>query len=284
MKYVYAKEEGEDPGEAMKQYIRRNRAWIGGLVTLLLFAIFLLLLNPFALVGAGERGVKVTLGKVAARSYPEGIHLITPFLSHMWTMDVKTLRLNAVTEVYTRDIQQATIDYVVNYRLIANEAYRMYQEVGMGYQEKIIIPVVEGTTKDVIGKWNAQDLVANRERATMEILEKLREHLSKNYIHVSNFQVTAIRYSSAFEKAIESKVTAEQEALKAKNRTVQIEEEARQILISAQAEAESMAIRANALQKNKALIEYEAVQRWDGHLPQYLMGNSIPFVQLGAEK
>ena len=87
-------------------------------------------------------------------------------------------------------------------------------------------------------------------------------------------------YSEVFERAIESKVTAEQEALKAKNKTVQIEEEAKQKLISAEAEAKSMSIRANALTKNKALVDYEAVQKWDGKMPTYMMGNSIPFINV----
>jgi regulator of protease activity HflC (stomatin/prohibitin superfamily) len=77
-------------------------------------------------------------------------------------------------------------------------------------------------------------------------------------------------YSAVFEKAIESKVTAEQEALKAKNRTVQIEEEARQLLVSAQAEAESLAIRAKALSENPSLITYEAVKKWNGKLPKFM--------------
>ena len=92
--------------------------------------------------------------------------------------------------------------------------------------------------------------------------------------------MTEINYSSTFEKAIEAKVTAEQEALKAKNKTVQIQEEAKQKLISAEAEAKSMKIRATALTQNKALVEYEAVQKWDGKMPQYMMGDSVPFVNL----
>ena len=86
------------------------------------------------------------------------------------------------------------------------------------------------------------------------------------------------------EKAIENKVTAEQEALKAKNITVQVQEEARQKLISAEAEAKSMAIRANALTKNKALVQYEAVQKWDGKLPSYMLGNSVPFININQDK
>ena len=92
-----------------------------------------------------------------------------------------------------------------------------------------------------------------------------------------------INYSKVFEQAIESKVTADQEALKAKNKTVQIQEEARQKVIAAEAEARSMAIRAQALSQNKSLVQYEAVQKWDGKMPQYMLGNSVPFINVSGK-
>lgn len=248
-----------------------------------LLIVFIIICNPIAIVGVGERGVKVTLGKVSPESFGEGIHLVTPFISKMKNMDVKTQKRFIETPVYTKDIQQAKISYVINYNLQPDNAYKMYREVGTNYEDTILMPVVEGTIKDVIGKWNAQDLVANREIATKEILTKLQKHLADNYIRVTDFQMTAINYSEVFERAIESKVTAQQEALKAKNKTVQIQEEAKQKLISAEAEAKSMTIRANALSRNKALVEYEAVQKWDGKLPEYMMGNSIPFININGQ-
>ena len=250
------------------------------LLLILLIVMFIVICNPIAMVGVGERGVKVTLGRVSPESYSEGIHLITPFISKIKTMNVKTQKDNIVTSVYTKDIQQAKISYVVNYNLQPENAHKMYREVGMQYRDTILMPVVEGIIKDVIGKWNAQDLVANREEATNDILEKLKAQLNDKYINVTGFQIININYSEVFERAIESKVTAEQEALKAKNKTVQIEEEAKQKLISAEAEAKSMSIRANALTKNKALVDYEAVQKWDGKMPTYMMGNSIPFINV----
>ncbi len=236
--------------------------------------------NPIVIVNAGQRGVKVTMGKVSPQSYTEGVHFVTPFISHIYQMNVKTQKSNIRTQVYTKDIQQASITYVINYNLQPENAHNMYREVGRDYKDTVLMPVVEGTIKDVIGKWNAQDLVANREKATKEILTKLQEHLSDNYINLTDFQMTAINYSDVFEKAIESKVTAEQEALKAKNKTVQVQEEAKQKLISAESEAKSMAIRAHALTQNKALVEYEAVKKWDGKLPEYMMGNTVPFLSL----
>ena len=258
-----------------------NKSTMATQITIIvLFVLFVIFCNPIAMVGVGERGVKVTLGVVSTQSFSEGIHFVTPFISKIVTMDVRTQKRDITTAVYTKDIQQAKISYVINYNLQPENAYKMYREVGSDYEDKILMPVVEGSIKDVIGKWNAQDLVANREQATSEILIKLQNHLKDNYINVTDFQITAINYSDVFERAIESKVTAEQDALKAKNKTVQIQEEAKQRLISAEAEAKSMAIRANALAQNKALVEYEAVQKWNGKLPIYMMGNAIPFINL----
>lgn len=250
----------------------------------ILFVVFIVFCNPIAIVGVGERGVKVTLGKVSPESYSEGIHFVMPFIQKIKVMNVKTQKLSTPTEVYTKDIQQARINYVVNYNLMPQYVHEMYRTVGMNYVDTILLPAIEGNIKDVIGRWNAQDLVANRALATADILSKLQTQLNKRYINVTSFQIIDINYSAVFEKAIESKVTAEQEALKAKNKTVQVEEEAKQKLISAQAEAKSMQIRATALTQNKALVEYEAVQKWDGKLPEYMMGNSIPFINIATKK
>lgn len=260
------------------------KAFATPVAVILLLIMFLVLFNPIAIVGVGERGIKVTLGQVSPKSFTEGVHFVTPFISKIKTMDVKTQKNLRETEVYTKDIQQARISYVINYNLQPQNAHKMYREVGVDYKETILMPVVEGTIKDVIGKWNAQDLVANREAATSDIIGKLQNQLDSKYINVTGFQITEIKYSDVFERSIESKVTAEQEALKAKNKTVQVQEEAKQKIISAEAEAKSMKIRTDALAQNKTLVQYEAVQKWNGVLPTYMMGNSVPFVGIGNIK
>ena len=127
-------------------------------------------------------------------------------------------------------------------------------------------------------------MISNRERATSDILQKLQTQLKYNCSDVTDFQMTDINYSKVFEQAIENKVTAEQEAQRAKNKTVQVQEEAKQKVIAAEAEARSMAIRAQALSQNKSLVQYEAVQKWDGKMPQYMLGNSVPFINVNPAK
>lgn len=254
---------------------------IGGIIAgVVVLVILLIACNPIAIVNAGERGVKVTLGQVSDESYTEGVHFVMPFISSMHNMDVKTQKSNIATTVFTKDIQQARLTYVINYNLHADSAHKMYKQVGKNYKDTILIPIVEGTVKNVIGGWNASDLIANRAKATSDILTKLQEQLDDNYINVTDFNITDIDYSDVFEKAIEGKVTAEQEALKAKNQTVQVQELARQKVISAEAEAKSIRIKAEALKQNRDLVNLTLAEKWDGKLPQYMMGNSVPFVNL----
>ena len=235
-------------------------------------------------VQPGERGIKIRLGKVQPEVYEEGLHFKWPLIESMKKTDIKTMKTSAKTNSYTKDVQQAEIDYAVNYNVEPTKVNKLYQEVGRDYESKIIAPVLEGIIKDIIGTWNAQDLIGNREKAANEILAKLQEKLKTTYINVTGFQMTDINFSDNFEKAIEEKVTAEQRALQAKNKTVQVEEEAKQKIITAEAEAKSMAIRSAALSQNKSLVEYEAVQKWDGKLPQYMMGNSVPFVNINTQQ
>lgn len=76
------------------------------------------------------------------------------------------------------------------------------------------------------------------------------------------------------------KQIATQDAIKEKNNTVRVNEKAKQQVISAEAEAKAMKIKTRALSQNKALIDYEAVQKWDGHLPT-TTGGVIPFLKVG---
>lgn len=138
--------------------------------------------------------------------------------------------------------------------------------------------------KDVIGKWQAQELVANREKARAQILSSLREKLDKSFFQNISFQLIDIDYSDKFEGAIEDKVIAEQKAQEAVNNTTRIREEAQQKVITARAEAEAMEIKSQVLDKNQGLTQYEAVLKWDGRLPNYMMGNSVPFINLPAAK
>lgn len=51
--------------------------------------------------------------------------------------------------------------------------------------------------------------------------------------------------------------------------------------LRAQAEADAIAIKAKALRDNPDVIRLNAIEKWDGKLPQMMTGNaSVPFVTI----
>lgn len=234
-------------------------------------------------IAPGHRGVMVVLGKVEPVSYRNGVGFKWPFISSMYEMDVRTKAMTDSTSSYTSDVQTAQLIYTLTYELCPDNVHVLYEKVGTDYETKKIIPVLNDVFKDVIGKWQAQDLVSNRDKAKEAILMNLRTHLDRNFFQNVGFQIIDIDYSDKFESAIEDKVIAEQKAQEAANNTKRIKEEAEQKVITAKAEAEAMDIKAQALAKNKGLTEYEAVLKWDGKLPQYMFGNSVPMVNLNGK-
>ena len=101
---------------------------------------------------------------------------------------------------------------------------------------------------------------------------------------MSRLDLTNMDFDDGYEAAIEAKVVAVQNAEKAKNETVQIQEESKQKIIEAEAEAKAMQIKTEALSKNKGLVDYEAVQKWDGKLPEFIGGGAMPFINVKSGK
>ena len=64
-----------------------NKNLAAPIALLVLVVMFIALCNPIAMVGVGERGVKVTLGRVDdSKIYTEGIHFVMPFISKIKTL------------------------------------------------------------------------------------------------------------------------------------------------------------------------------------------------------
>jgi regulator of protease activity HflC (stomatin/prohibitin superfamily) len=236
-------------------------------------------------VDTGQRGIKTRFGEIVSESLPEGLYFFNPITSNIVEMDTRVQRFDGETDTYTRDVQQAVIKYTLNYRLQQNAAHLVYRDIGREWENRLIPQVVLGTLKEVVGKWDAVDLISNRDKAANTAFEQIRANLGERNVEVSRFEITDIAYTREFENSVEQKVIAQQRAIEEQNRTKQIEEQARQKVLSAEAEAKSMQIRAEALEQNAKLVEWEAVQKWNGVLPQYMLGNgATPFINLNPGK
>jgi len=106
--------------------------------------------------------------------------------------------------------------------------------------------------------------------------------------------ITDFQFSPLFAQAIESKVEAEQKALKAENDLRRIEVEARQQeqqakgiaaanVAEAEGEAEAIKIINAALAENPYYLEWLKIQAWDGKLPLVVGQGGTPFIQIPTQ-
>lgn len=239
----------------------------------------------------GHRGMEVRFGKVVSEPLDPGLELVNPFTTKLVQMNVQINKWEGKTQAYTKDVQQGDIFFTLNYNLDPGAVVEVYKTVGTDWAGKLISQVIYEDIKREIGQHEAVTLVFHRDIAARSIESSVSKILARRHVIVTGFQLTNIDYTKEFETAVEQKVVAQQKAIEEQNRTVQKQELANQqvieakgnaesTLINAKAVAESMAIRARALEQNAKLVEWEAVQKWDGRLPVYSMGNATPFIQL----
>lgn len=264
--------------------IRQLKRWlIWGAGALLAFSVMVSGCG-FKIVDTGHRGVKTHFGKVEGDTLDEGLHFYNPLTSNIVELSVREEKFEKTTVAYTKDVQQVQVKYAVTFFPDKSKIHLLYQDLGMAWADKILPQTIEGAVKAVIGQYEAVDLIAHRSKAVEEAQTFVIEQFKSRAVNITRVELVNLDFHDEFEKAVEAKVVAIQKAAEAKNRTVEIEENARQKMIAAKAEAESMRIRAEALSKNKGLVEYEAIQKWNGELPTYVMGGSIPFINLDTKK
>ncbi len=240
----------------------------------------LLVCGGCEIVDTGSRGIRIEFGKVVGEPLTEGLYFYNPFTASIKEISVQEEKIEGKTSCFTKDNQNVLINFALTFYPDPSKIGEIYKQFGWTWQEKIIQPAVLGSIKDATGKYIADDLVGKREEAKNAIFKELEEALKTRNVIATRLDLTNLDFDDAYEHAVEEKVVAVQHALQAKNKTVQIKEEAAQKIMSAQAEAESMKIRSQALSQNKSLVEYEAVQKWNGVMPTYMMGNSMPFVNI----
>lgn len=237
----------------------------------------------FEQVDEGFRGVETNWGKVVGEPLQPGLYFYNPISSSIFEMDVRENKLEAKTSCFTNDTQKVDVDYAVTFYPKQARIGFLYSQFGRDWSNKIIPQAVLGSLKDVIGKYKADDLVGQREAARNAAESELKTVLAARDISITKLDFTNLDFDDAYEHAVEAKVVAIQKAAEAKNRTVEVEEQAKQTVASAKASAEAMRIKTQALSQSKSLVDYEAVQKWDGHLPEIIMGGgSIPMVNMDS--
>ncbi len=257
-----------------------------GVVVALVGAV--LLFSSFTIVGATERSIILRFGEVN-RVLEPGLHLKIPMVEKIIRMEVATQKIEAGASAASKDLQIVTTDIALQYHLIPESVGLLYKEFRTDYKSRVIDPAIQNTVKAITAKFNAEELITKRAEVKELMTIMLENRLVDTHMRVTNLDIVNFSFSKSFNKAIEEKVTAEQNALREENKLKQVEFEAKQKIEIAKAEAmkteleaRALAINSNLIQKIIAEAQLKAAERWDGVLPTHMYGSApIPLINIG---
>jgi len=282
--------------EGPKLNINASAAKLVGIGIILLIVIGVVAAASVQIVDAGHRGVLLHWSAVDVANPPleEGLHFVMPFQDQVVNMEVRTLLFVKGTSSASKDLQTVTTEVTVNYAPNPETVNILYKEVGLNYQNRIIAPAVEEVVKQVTANYNAEELITKRPLVKADIENEITKRLNVYNINTQVISITDFQFSDLFSRAIESKVEAEQKALKAENDLRRIEVEARQAeahaigiaaanVAQAQGEAEAIRVINIALSQNPYYLDWLKTQAWDGKLPLVVGEGGTPFIQIPTE-
>jgi regulator of protease activity HflC (stomatin/prohibitin superfamily) len=205
---------------------------------------------------------------------------------------VQTQKITGDTISASKDLQEVKTQVALNYYLEPENVQVLYQRIGLDYANRIIIPAIQESVKQVAAKFNAEELITKREMVKNEIEEQIRARLAAYNIAVDTISITEFQFLDEFVKA-EAKVAAQQRALQAQNELRRVEVEAQQAEARAVGEQKANIAKADGVRQTKALPaqgEAQAItiidqqhkspsylgwlntQKWNGQLPLVVGG------------
>lgn len=194
----------------------------------------------------------------------------------------------------TKEGMVCNIDIGVTFAIQPEKVPQLFQKYRKGVDEiksTILKNVVRDSLNNVASTMTVESVYGEGKALMISNVEKLvKEQLITYGISVEKvYLIGSIRLPENVVGALNSKIEATQRAQQRENELREAEAEAKKQVAQAEGKAKSMVALAEAEAKSnslrrasitKELIEYEAVQKWDGKLPQVSGGSGVPFINL----
>jgi prohibitin 1 len=252
--------------------------YLGGGIVFIFLAI---VLKPFTVINAGERGVIMHFGEVQSEILNEGFHPILPIYTNIKKISVRVRKVDVATKVGTKDLQTLDLNTSINWHIQAERVNHVYQQIGDERQigETIIIPAISEVLKASTPQRTAEEILKQRTDLKQEIEKALKLRLVKYGIQIDDVSLTKIGFSPEFTRSIELKQIAEQDAKKAEYEALKAAKQAEAEVNRAKGTAEAQKLLKQSL--NRDLLQKQAIEKWDGKFPTVMGGNgALPLINI----
>jgi len=247
-------------------------------IFVLLFFLLPVARRSFVVVPAGHKAVVLEFGKVRA-VYPDGLHLIKPFITSIRLMSIRVQASSLKAEAVSRDTQKVQTEAVINWVFLPDHLQDTFEKVGVADDmvASIMLPALNEALKAVTAKRPVADILDKREEIKAEIDEKFRKKLAAYHVTIIDLYLTNLRFEADYEKAIEDKQVAEVRVKTKQNEAEAARQQARgeADAMRIRAEGEAAAKRALSTTLTQANLQLEWINAWKSggaQVPQFVSG------------
>ncbi len=260
-------------------------AWLTNIGFVAIAALALLLFNVLVIINPGEAGVLSILGKAQDGALLEGVHLKPPFVSRVDMYDVTVQKFEVPAQSSTKDLQELTASFAINFRLDPNQVVVIRRTQGslQNIVSKIIAPQTQESFKTAAARRTVEQAITQREQLKQDFDEALSTRLEKYGIIVLDTSVVDLTFSTEFSKAVEEKQIAEQRAQRAVYIAQEAEQEAEANVNRAKGQAEAQRLLRETL--SPEVLQKQAIDKWDGQFPVVMGGSqTLPFINIDPSR
>ena len=245
--------------------------------------------SSFVIINPGQTGVLSILGKAQDGPLLEGVHFKPPIVSAVDIYDVTVQKFEVPAQSSTRDLQNLSASFAINFRLDPSEVVTVRRTQGTlaNIVSKIIAPQTQESFKIAAARRTVEEAITQRAELKADFDAALSSRLEKYGIIVLDTSVVDLNFSTEFAKSVEDKQIAEQRARRAVYVAQEAEQEAQAEINRAKGRAEAQRLLAETLkaQGGKLVLQKEAIEAWragGAQMPRVLVtgkdSGSVPFL------
>lgn len=250
--------------------MQKDTRLLTGIITVVVLA--LIVFSSFFVVEVGSVGVRINIITGETKSFPQGTYAKLPFIHQVVNYDVKTQKQEIEADSASKDLQTVKARIVVNFRPVYEKVNDIHIKIGKDYFVKVIYPAIQEVSKTAISKLPVENIIVERENLRAAIEENLRKKIEEYNIIIENVNIVDIQFTAEFNRVVEEKQIEEQKVKKIQYQRMQAEEEKKRVILLAEAEAQKQKLLRDS--SNQTVINLKWIEKWDGHLPKYMLSGS----------
>ena len=227
-------------------------------------------------VDAGEVGVVFNSFNGNTQSYSQGMYFKVPWFEAVYDFDIRTQKQTVHAESASKDLQKVDVEVVVNYHLSPKDVNKLFVNVGKDYYNVVILPTVNEAVKASTAKLAVENIIVEREQLKKDIEVLLKERFGIYNIILESVNLTNISFSKEFNHVVEQKQIEEQKIKTAQYQRQQAEEYKKKTILEAEARAQEQRLLSQTVTKD--VIQLKWIEKWDGKLPNYMLGDKAQFL------